>query len=257
MSDQGIYFKLWCSSADDPDLANLDIADFGRWAKLGAYTKRHGAGGVLRLTAPAKLVCTILQVESFKALISVIRRMPKVSVEVNVAGVTTAIVTFDNWSRFQGDNSTERVREHRRRVTANSIVEKSIVETPLPPVSDRPENCSECDAILNGPAGLNTVLGRQYRPVGEGGRFLHARHKEHGVEEVARVVAVMIGRWRGQTWTDHNTGDLVNQEEYLTPATLFRPGNFDRYRNWKPPTSKNAAEDLERKNSIGSYGRLK
>src|SRR3989304_6152508 len=35
MADQGLWFKLWCSAATDPDLQNLSNADFARWAKFG------------------------------------------------------------------------------------------------------------------------------------------------------------------------------------------------------------------------------
>lgn len=117
MSDQGIWYKLWCSALDDPDLDNLPIADFGRWAKFGAFVKKHGTGGVIELSAPARALCAVLQVENFAALCAALARLPNISLAVT--GVTGATVTFRNWQYFQGDNSIERVRKFRERVTAN------------------------------------------------------------------------------------------------------------------------------------------
>src|SRR3990167_4705339 len=42
MADQGVWFKLWCSALADPDLSNLCLEDFARWAILGTYIKAHG-----------------------------------------------------------------------------------------------------------------------------------------------------------------------------------------------------------------------
>ena len=35
----------------DPDLSNLSLEDFARWALLGTYIKAHGTAGTLRLAA--------------------------------------------------------------------------------------------------------------------------------------------------------------------------------------------------------------
>jgi hypothetical protein len=43
MADQGRWFKLWCDSDDDDVLDALDVADFGRWCKLGIHVKKHGS----------------------------------------------------------------------------------------------------------------------------------------------------------------------------------------------------------------------
>ena len=128
MSDQGIWFKLWCSSVDDPSLDNLPIEDFGRWAKLGAYVKRHGTAGKLILEAPARALAGAFQVGSFETLCAAISRLPHVDI-TTVTCETVASVTFHNWERFQGDNSTHRVRKFRHHVTsANGGEEKRIEE---------------------------------------------------------------------------------------------------------------------------------
>lgn len=119
MADNGVWFKLWCAADDDTDLDNLDISDYGRWCKFGTYTKRHGDAGVVRIVAPARTLCTKLQVANFDELEGAIRRFPHV--KVCQKSVTNAFVTliceWSNWYKYQVDNSTDRVRRHRKRVT--------------------------------------------------------------------------------------------------------------------------------------------
>lgn len=117
MADQGLWFKLWCSADDDPDLDNLDIADFGRWCKLGTFVKRHGTAGSLEIRPPARALCARLQVPHYDALMVTLTRFPHVTVRranSDVPGETTAVVSFDNWSRYQGDYSTPRTQRWRR-----------------------------------------------------------------------------------------------------------------------------------------------
>ena len=80
MADQGRWFKLWCSVLGDPALANLSLADFGRWCKLGALVKLHGEGGTIALTPPGRLLCAIFGVDSFPEAMETICRLPGVVV---------------------------------------------------------------------------------------------------------------------------------------------------------------------------------
>lgn len=116
MSDQGLWFKLWCAALDDPDLDNLDLCDFARWAKLGALVKRQGTGGSLTITPPARALCAMFQVPDFDTLVRCFSVLPHVSVRRangTVSSETNATVTFDNWWKYQGDYSTARVRKFR------------------------------------------------------------------------------------------------------------------------------------------------
>ncbi len=115
MADQGRWFKLWCSALHDNDLDNLTISDFGRWAKFGAHVKEQGTDGSIVLTAPARHICMLFQVEGWREMLECLHRLPHL--KVIVTGVTVATVTFLNWSKYQGDNSAERVRKFRERVT--------------------------------------------------------------------------------------------------------------------------------------------
>ena len=117
VADQGIWFKLHCSAMDDPDLDNLDLADFGRWAKLGAFVKRQGTAGTVLVTPPARALCAILQLPSYTALLELVTRLPHMHIEerqnCNGQGVTGLAVTFQNWRKYQGDFSGPRVAKFR------------------------------------------------------------------------------------------------------------------------------------------------
>lgn len=113
MADQGVWFKLWLSADDDPDIGNLSLEDFARWCKLGMYIKKHGTGGTVELKAPCIPLQQKFRVASFDDVLSVIAMFPNIT----VTHVTNATVTWKNWHKYQGDNSTERVRRFRQRVT--------------------------------------------------------------------------------------------------------------------------------------------
>jgi len=116
MSDQGHWFKLWISALHDPDLGNLSLEDFARWAILGAYIKAHGTEGKILLAEPARALCTLFRVPDFAALRAAFQRLPNVCEEMqkcNGAPETILSVSMRNWLKYQGDYSTLRVRKFR------------------------------------------------------------------------------------------------------------------------------------------------
>lgn len=154
MADQGHWFKLWCSAIDDPSLSNLPNEKFAIWAKLGAYTKKHGNGGELRIEAPARALCAILQVVDFEELCVTVGQLPNVKIVVAqgsangvVTGVTNATVTFSKWMYYQGDNSAHRVRKYRENVTDKKRREEKRVNPP-------PKGSSGSENVLHGTGGL-------------------------------------------------------------------------------------------------------
>ena len=122
MADNGRWFKLWTSSPDDPSLDNLDIADFGRWAKLGAVIKEHGERGCLVIESPARSLCAKMQVSTFDDLEKALLRLPNLTIE-RVNGKLT--VTFNNWRKYQEDTTvSERVKKWRESKTVTGQEEK-------------------------------------------------------------------------------------------------------------------------------------
>jgi hypothetical protein len=126
MSDQGKWFKLWESALNDQDLENLDLDNWARWARMGLYMKKHGNDGRLVIKYPGRALQTVLRVGDFEAVLRIVKLLPGYYVEeiknetvnVTVASVSFSI-TSQNWAKFQGDFSSDRVRKFRRRETAN------------------------------------------------------------------------------------------------------------------------------------------
>src|SRR3989304_28031 len=112
MADQGRWFKLWVSALDDVPLDTLPMADFGRWAKLGAFTKEQGTDGRLVIAPPARTLCTMLQVSDYATLIETVRSFPHLGVTITDRH---AIVIFQNWHKYQIDSSAERMRTKREK----------------------------------------------------------------------------------------------------------------------------------------------
>lgn len=121
MADRGQWVKLWCSAEDDPDLSALSLEDFGRWCKLLIYVKRHGTDGRVVFKKNANILREKFRCKSDDEVVSVLASFPNVTVQEKqnetFPNVTALIVTFCNWNIYQGDNSAERTRLWRERVT--------------------------------------------------------------------------------------------------------------------------------------------
>lgn len=131
-ADHGIWFKLWCSAADSPDLSVLSVADYGRWCKFGQYTKRHGCEGVIVLTRPSDpAIIHPLQAQfqcaTFDETIACISRFTTCTIQ-NVSPETVASVSFSvvwrNWHKYQGDMSTSRVHKFRAKKRQSETVKR-------------------------------------------------------------------------------------------------------------------------------------
>ena len=125
MADQGKWFKLWESALDDQDLENLSIHQWFCWARFGAYLKKHGKDGKIRLRAPATALINLFRLPSFSDVIDAIKSFPNYVVidskNETIASVsleTIESVTYEikciNWSKYQSDYSTDRVRSWRQ-----------------------------------------------------------------------------------------------------------------------------------------------
>lgn len=116
MADQGRWFKLWVSCLNDPSLSNLSLEDFGRWCRFGAILKVHGNEGSMTVVPPARALQETFRVESYDAVLGVLHRFPNCDIIMS-RSVTNATVTWRNWPKYQSDNSAERTRKWRERVT--------------------------------------------------------------------------------------------------------------------------------------------
>ncbi len=113
MADQGRWFKVWCSSLLDPHLSNLSLEDFARWVKLGTLIKEQGTDGVLTLQPPADFLCAMLKICNFESLISIIKTFPNLTVTPVTNSSVTYSIKYENWHKYQGDFSGDRVKKWR------------------------------------------------------------------------------------------------------------------------------------------------
>jgi len=113
VADQGKWFKLWVSALNDPHLDNLDISDFGRWAKLGAYIKEQGTEGEIVLSYPSRTLVAKMQLPDFNAMMICIQRFPNISVTLVTNEPVSYSIKCSNWLKYQGDYSTPRVYKFR------------------------------------------------------------------------------------------------------------------------------------------------
>ena len=224
MADQGVWFKLWVTSLSDPHLADLSLDDFARWVILGTYIKAHGTAGSVRLLPPARALCGLVRVADFDALVALFHRLPNVTEEKEKTPVsleTLTVVTFRNWSKYQGDYSTHRVRKMRQMKRSKRRREEKREEetrrdvSPIVPTGDAKE-------ILTW---LNDKAGRTYRPTTVNLDFIRARLKD-GMQgwQLKAIVSRKTREWAG-----------TEQSKYLRPATLFNRTKCEQYLGELPP----------------------
>jgi uncharacterized phage protein (TIGR02220 family) len=207
---------------DDPDLDNLELCDFARWAKLGALIKRQGNSGEIHLQPPARALCAMFQVPDYDTLLSCFTRLPNVIVrraESPVSLETNVAVTFRNWVKYQGDYSTARVRQFREMKRSKRRGEETRREQTrkIDPNGSMSGWRPTARRLLDF---LNEKTGRTFRPVPANLTLLEARLKEGATEaNVKGVIARKVRDWHSDP----------KMSAYLRPKTLFNATNFAQY----------------------------
>lgn len=113
MADNGRWFKLWTTAITDNRLASLPNDLWAIWAKLGAYIKVHGNEGEIVIVKPEKILCSILQCDDFTTLINAVKCFPNVTVTPVTNTIVTYRLKYENWYKYQGDFSGDRVKNFR------------------------------------------------------------------------------------------------------------------------------------------------
>lgn len=101
---------MWTACLSDPSLSDLSLEDFGRWAKLLAYTTEHGDGGVLRVYEPMQMMRLHFGMDTSDDVIDAIRRLPNICVEKEG---NAWVITWQRWHKYQVDDSASRVARAR------------------------------------------------------------------------------------------------------------------------------------------------
>jgi uncharacterized phage protein (TIGR02220 family) len=233
MADNGLWAKLWYDALSDQHLDDLDIADFGRWAKLVTYTKKHGVNGKITIKTPARLFCSMLQISNLHAIQILIEKLPNVSVTCNDSG--SFHIKFDpqKWQRYQGDYSTDRVRKHREKKKAECNADVTPVKrlTEVDVEVDVEEevdvkvekNKKDTHSLARAEIieDLNQILGTKYKPNTDAiKKLINGRLNEgHTLEDFKHVHRVKHAEWHG-----------TDMQKFLRPQTLYT-GKFSSYLN--------------------------
>ena len=192
MADLGRWFKLWCTAVHDPDLDNLPIDDFGRWAKLGAFIKEHGTEGKVALTPPSKTLCTALQVETFEELISCCKRLPKLNVSSETLGGVSFFIEFRNWRKYQDNLSTPRVHKHREKKRQSETPKRRGEERRREEkrTEEKPQNTHTVGS--DEPTGFVTFWKLYPEPKGSKAQALKAFRTVHPPETIAGILQAQL-----------------------------------------------------------------
>jgi len=114
MADQKRWFKVWTSILLDPAMNSMDLADMGRWVRLGALAAAVGEHGRLVFPAGGDGLIMALRVPDLASAKCALLRLPHVSFEegTNDNGEFTVIIS--NWYKYQEDaTGYERLKRSR------------------------------------------------------------------------------------------------------------------------------------------------
>lgn len=142
MADKIPWCKFWTSCLTDPDLEELELHQWARWARLVIFIRAHGIAGKMTLTSPAIALQRALRVPSFEALLRVIKLFKNVTLTPCSRDIDPPVrassqepshrpshrqsheyfMYVKNWFKYQGDLSKERTRKWRRKNTVTKTV---------------------------------------------------------------------------------------------------------------------------------------
>lgn len=110
------WAKVWHTLLTDPCYQGLSLEQQARYINLLIFMSAHGKKGALRIDSPARQLIFTLQCFNFDHLKEVIKELPNLKIKESKSN-GDFIVTFENWYKYQIDDSTERVRKFREKVT--------------------------------------------------------------------------------------------------------------------------------------------
>ena len=122
-------------------------------------------------------------------------------------------------------DSAERVRLFREREKQKSLqCNKDVTPVLQSSISNSSSNSIYKEVIDY----LNQKAGTHYRPVESNFKHIKARLQDFTIDDLKAVIDKKCNEWLGTEF-----------EKYLTPETLFRPSNFEKYLNQKITTKSN------------------
>jgi hypothetical protein len=142
VADQKRWFKVWTSILLDPAMNSLELADVGRWVRLGALAAAVGDRGQLTFPAGGAGLLTTLSVPDLEAAKCALQRLPHVVFEEGNRVNGTFTVTFKNWRKYQEDSTVaKRVADLRSKRRGEERRGEEKREPPtVPPLEAPPAN---------------------------------------------------------------------------------------------------------------------
>lgn len=234
MADQKRWFKVWTSilSDDDfdPEIEGI-LGSIGRFVLLGSYAALHGTRG--RFEIRKRTLFRLMQHNNLDAIRAEIA-LRNVTFEEGKNDNDKIIVTLLNWTKYQIDSTLyERQKKYRKQQNDNGTRgdkkrgDKKRGE--IPPIVPRGD-VADVMQFLNEKTGKNflvTTNGTQ--KLTTGAERVRDRLKDgFSVQDCRTVIANRVLKWGGDD----------KMKEHLTPETLFRKSNFEKYYgglNWTGP----------------------
>lgn len=138
MAEHRPWLKLWTKALTDPDLVRLSMQDRGRWFWLLLHVGLHGERGVLALRHGIGDLCELFADEPgedqsaahseptpgppaahvkprARDVRRYLKRLPGVHLQEASFPDSQMTLTFTKWSKYQVDDSTERVQRWRQK----------------------------------------------------------------------------------------------------------------------------------------------
>ena len=137
MADKIPWCKFWHSCLSDPDLEELELHQWARWARLVIFLRGHGDNGKMKLEPPARALQNVLRVGSYAELIEVIKLFKNMSLLVTHADALHKplhetelcyMIVCRNWYKYQEESSKQRVKKWRDKRTVTPYVSRNGVE---------------------------------------------------------------------------------------------------------------------------------
>lgn len=145
IADKIPWCKFWTSCLTDPDLEDLELHQWARWARLIIFLRAHGEAGKMKLIAPALSLQRTMRVPSYGELLEVIKLFHNVTLTplshtpIGVTANDTSqqpshetlqsyFVSCKNWWKYQQDSSKERTRKWRHKKSVTKSVTKDAVD---------------------------------------------------------------------------------------------------------------------------------
>lgn len=151
------------------------------------------------------------------------------------------LLIVNNWEKYQSDNQqpnqqlTNKQPTPNQQLTTNKNIRSKNKEVrSINSTSGLPPDLDEIGQVITY---LNEKAGKRFNPGSKASRSpVSARINEGArVEDLKAVIDIKVSQWKGDPKMD----------AYLTPQTLFRPANFERYLNEVPKNKATNKEQMQ------------